>query len=383
MAAKKRGQNEGTITQRSDGRWMARLTVGYTDGKQVRKCIYGKTRDEVAKGMIAAQASVQKGIELPNEKISVEKFLSSWLEGTAKNRLRESTYCRYTVLIKNHISPHIGKVVLSRLTPQQVQHVWNVLQKEGLAPRTIIQCRAILRCALNQAVRHGMTARNSAALSDAPKAPQYKPTFLTAADAEKLLSKAKGHRLEAMIVLAITTGMRMGEILGLTWGDIDLDQKFISIKRQQQRVGNKLIMCDPKTERSARTLPLTQMAVEALRGHKERQAAEAREAMDNGRIMSGRVFTNEKGAPLENATALRQFQRLVNDAEMPKMRLHDLRHSCATLLLSKGVHPRVVMEILGHSTIAMTMNVYSHVVPEIARAAADAMDDTFKRRELA
>ena len=162
-------------------------------------------------------------------------------------------------------------------------------------------------------------------------------------------------------------------------GDIDLDQKYISFKRLQQRVGNKLIKCDPKTEGSARTRPLTQMAVEALRSHKEWQAAEARQAMGNGRIMSGRVFTNEKGAPLENATALRQFQRLVNDAEMPKMRLHDLRHSCATLLLSKGVHPRVVMEILGHSTIAMTMNVYSHVVPEIARAAADAMDQTFSK----
>ena len=121
------------------------------------------------------------------------------------------------------------------------------------------------------------------------------------------------------------------------------------------------------------------MAVEALRSHKEQQSAEAREGLGNGRIMSGRVFTNEKGTPLENATALRQFQRLVKDAGMPQMRLYDLRHSCATLLLTKGIHPRVVMEMLGHSTIAMTMNVDSHVVPEIARAAADAMDQAFNR----
>ena len=375
--AKKRGQNEGTISQRKDGRWEARITVGYKNGNQMRKCIYGKTREAVAQKLVTALADVQKGITLPDEKLALESFLKSWLDGTAKARLRLSTYARYKVLIEKHISPYIGRIAVGRLTPQQVQRLWDVLKGEGLAPRTIIQCRAILRCALNQAVRHGLASRNSAALSDAPKAPAFKPTFLTAHQAEALLKAVDGHHLQAMVTLALTSGMRMGEILGLTWSDIDLENRHICIRRQQQRVGKELILCDPKTERSARTLPLTTLAADSLKNHRECQLATIRERMDKGHIMSGRVFTNEKGAPLENSTALRQFQRLVKDAGLPAMRLHDLRHSCATLLLSKGIHPRVVMEILGHSTIAMTMNVYSHVVPEIARAAADAMDQTF------
>ena len=379
MASKKRGQNEGTIAQRKDGRWEARVSVGYEGGKHIRKCLYGSTREEVAQKMVTALANVQRGTNMPNEKFTVEKFLQTWLEDTAKARLRQSTHARYSILIRLHITPHIGRLSLAKLTPTQVQRVWATLKTGGLAPRTIIQCRAILRTALNQAVRHGLATRNSAALSDAPKAATFNATFLTASQAETLLDAAREHKLDAIVTLALTSGMRVGEMLGLTWGDIDFENRFISIKRQQQRVGKDLIICDPKTERSARTLPLTNLAVDALKRHRERQVIEAREGLGHGRMITGRVFTNEKGAPLENATVLRQFQKLVEDAKLPRMRLHDLRHSCATLLLSKGIHPRVVMELLGHSTIAMTMNVYSHVVPEIARGAADAMDGTFKR----
>ena len=149
--------------------------------------------------------------------------------------------------------------------------------------------------------------------------------------------------------------MRAGEILGLTWGDVELEGRSLKINQQQQRVGKELILVAPKTDRSARSIPLTQMAVDALIQHKKEQMDLHR--AESARVLSGRVFVNENGAPLENATALRQFQKLVKDAGLPRMRLHDLRHSCATLLLSKGVHPRTVMELLGHSTISMTMNV--------------------------
>lgn len=263
------------------------------------------------------------------------------------------------------------------LTPQHLQRLWSDLQTDGLAPRTVIQVRAILRTALSQAVKHSLTHRNVAALSDPPKATPFKPMFLDPKQAELLLTKAKGHHLEALVTLALTTGMRIGEILGLTWGDIDLEKRSLRICQQQQRVGKELLTVAPKTERSARTIQLTQMAVEALNRHRQTQIDELREGIDTGRVMTGRVFTNEKGDPVENGTVLRQFQRLVKDAGLPRMRLHDLRHSCATLLLTKGIHPRVVMELLGHSTIAMTMNVYSHVVPAIAREAADAMDSVF------
>ncbi|MBC8065832.1 MAG: site-specific integrase [Chlorobia bacterium] len=375
--AKKRGNNEGNINQRKDGRWEARITTGYKDGKQIRKCIYGKTRQEVATKLSVALAQVQRGQTLPDESITVKAFLDSWLEGTAKARLRANTYNRYKQLITLHICPMIGREKIARLSPQMAQRLWTDLQRNGLSARTVIQVRAILRVALNQAVRHGLTQQNAAALSDAPKAIAFKPTFLNPEQAETLLAKVKDHRLEALVTLALTTGMRIGEVLGLTWGDIDLEGKSLAIRQQQQRVGKELTVCAPKTERSSRSIPLTQMAVDSLQRHRDMQVALIRDRMAEGHILSGRVFTNEKGAPLENSTVLRQFQRLVDEAKLPRMRLHDLRHSCATLLLSKGVHPRVVMEILGHSTIAMTMNVYSHVVPEIARDAANAMESVF------
>ena len=376
--AKKRANNEGTISQRKDGRWEARISVGYRNGKQVRKCIYGSTREEVNRKLVTSLAKVQEGQTLPDERITVEKFLDTWLEGTARARLRESTFARYKILIEKHVKPHIGKQPVARLTPVRVQRLWADLQKDQLSPRTIIQVRAILRVALNQAVQHGLAHRNAAALSDPPKMTQYNATFLDAKQAERLLASVKGHKLEALVTLALTTGMRIGEILGLTWGDLDLENKTLQVRQQQQRVGKELIVCSPKTKRSARSIPLTKVAVDALLVHRNAQTAQHRSGLDTGRVVSGRVFVNEKGAPLENGTVLRQFQRIVRDAGFPKMRLHDLRHSCATLLLSRGVHARVVMELLGHSTIAMTMNVYSHVVPEIARDAANAMQNVFE-----
>lgn len=374
---KQRGHNEGSINQRSDGRWEARIHLGYEGGKRKIKSIYGKTRAEVSRKMVAAQAEVQSGRTLPDEKVTVEKFLATWLDGTAKSRVRPNTLARYAVLVRSHIVPHIGRVPIGRLTPSQVQSLWQTLERQGLAPRTIVQVRAVLRTALNQAVRHGLTNRNCAALTDAPKVADHKSTFLDSKQAETLLEAFNGHKLEAFVTLALTTGMRAGEILGLTWGDIDFESRTLTIRQQQQRIGSELVLTAPKTDRSARTIPLTQLAVDALALHRRRQI-ELLAAIDGSpMILSGRVFVNERGAPLENATALRQFQRRVSEVGLPRMRLHDLRHSCATLLLSRGVHPRVVMELLGHSTIAMTMNVYSHVVPQIARDAAHAMESVF------
>ena len=372
-----KGHNEGTIRKRPDGRWEARVSL--PDGG--RKSIYGKTRDAVKRRMVSALDDVQKGQPLPNDKVTVQGFLDEWLEGTAKARLRTSTYLRYSTLIRLHVGPQVGRVAIGRLTAQQVQALWTKLQSDGLSPRTIIQVRAILRTALKQAVKHGLANRNAAALSDAPKAPAYKPVFLNAEQAESLLQAAKGHNLEALVTLALTSGLRAGEMLGLTWSDIDLEGRSLKVSRQQQRVGKELVICDPKTDRSARKIALTEIAVVALKAHKAAQLELLRAEIEAGRVVSGRVFTNETGGPVENSTVLRQFQRLVKDAKLPRMRLHDLRHSCATLLLSRGVHPRVAMELLGHSTIAMTMNVYSHVVPEIARDAANAMDAVFAPKQ--
>lgn len=380
MATRKRGNNEGTISLRSDGRWEARVSLGYKGGKQVRKCFYGKTRQEVASKLSTAIADFKRGAILPNEKLTTQTFLESWLEGTARLKLRESTFSRYRTLVQLHILPTLGTCPLTKLTPAAVQALWSHMLDKGLQPRTVIQARAVLRSALNDALRQSLVTRNAAALSTPPKLTPHKPIFLNAEQAEQMLRAFQGHPLEALVTLALTTGLRVGEMLGLTWGDIDFEAKELRVGRQQQRVGKQIIVSEPKTKRSARSVALSRQAVEALKRHRDRQIVLLQSGIEVNKVVTGRVFTNEKGGHLENGTVLRQFQKECARFGLPRMRLHDLRHSCATLLLSRGIHPRVVMELLGHSTIAMTMNVYSHVVPDLARGAADAMESIFDKR---
>ncbi len=291
-----RGNNEGCITQRKDGRWEARITVGYRGTKQLRKCIYGKTRQDVADKMSAALALTRKGQELPNEKLTVEAFLTQWLEGAAKAKLRARTHQRYTELMKLHIIPDLGRYPVARLSPQQVQNQLAKISKP-LSARTVVQVRAVLRSALNQALRFGIVTRNAAALASPPKTERYEAVFLTDEQAMTLLKQVKGHRLEALITLALTTGLRMGEMLGLSWSDIDLTTARVTIRRQQQVIGGETVLLDTKTRKSERVLDLPTMTVAALEKHRNRQLREDCKAAGDKWQWSGRVFCDEHGRP--------------------------------------------------------------------------------------
>jgi integrase len=238
--------------------------------------------------------------------------------------------------------------------------------------------RAVLRRALNEALALGLVTRNAAALVRAPKAPHGEMHVYDAEQVRALLDAAAGTRLEALLTLAVTSGMREGELLGLTWPNVNLDGKFLHVQTQLRRLREKgLTIKDVKTGSSRRKIELSDLAVAALRRHHVRQAQE-RLALGEAWQDRDLVFPNSVGNPIDVPSLLqRGYVRIVKQAGLPPIRFHDLRHTAATLLLLKGVHPKKVSELLGHASVAITLTTYSHVLPSLSRDTASAMDDLF------
>jgi len=312
-----------------------------------------------------------------DKNLTVSEYLDRFLEDVQHGSVRESTYSRDKYLITNHVKPTLGRVKLKNLSAMHLQRLYREKQDAGLSASTVQKVHHILHKALAQAVRWDLIARNP---TDNVKAPTPTPKEmhpLSAEEASMLLEATQGDRLKALYVLAVTTGMRRGELLGLKWSDIDLEYGRLSIRRALTRTGNggRSALAETKTRGSRRTVNLTQRAVGALRSHLERQLAEI-EAAGDLYGDEGLVFTTEAGTPI-NPSNLRQrsFAPLLKRAGLPHIRFHDLRHTCATLLLSKGVHPKFVQELLGHATIAITLDTYSHVMPGMGDHTARAMED--------
>lgn len=303
-------------------------------------------------------------------------FLDQWLEEVARPKVRHWTYVGYEVHIRVHIKPTLGRFKLDELRPIDVQRWMNAKQADGLSAKSVRYMRGTLRTALNQAVRWGLISRNAAALVDPPQGERREINPLTPDEARAFLGAIRGDRLEALYSVALSLGLRQGEALGLRWEDVDLDRGILSIRKQLQRINGAFQLVDLKTTRSRRSLALPATVVVSMRQHQARQAREG----SGGAANMNLVFTSVAGTPLEGTTVSRQFHRHLDRAGLPQRRFHDLRHSCATLLLAQGVSPRVVMEVLGHSDIGMTMNTYTHVIPELRRDAANRMDDLLRER---
>ena len=375
MTAKhRRGRAEGSIYQRRDGRWTAVVSVGYRRGKRIRRHVYGETRRAVQDKLTRILRDQQDGIEPPPANQTVRAFLTEWLETTAKPRLRPRTLTGYQQHIETHVIPALGTLRLHALSPQQVQAMLAGLQLKGLSASTIRGVRAVLRAALGDAVRWGVVARNAAALAYGPRVQRPQFTVLSTEQARSFLEVIEGDRLEAFFTVAVASGLRLGELLGLRWKDVDLAGGTLTVRQALQRIGKQLQFVEPKSERSRRRVSLPKFAVQALKRHQENQRTE-RPIAGTRWIDSGLVFTSTIGTPADERNVRRSFKSLLTSAELPDMRLHDLRHTTATLLLAQGVHPRVVMETLGHSQVSLTLDTYSHVLPSLQAEAATRLDD--------
>ena len=368
----RRGSSEGSIHRRKDGRWAAALSLGYQRGRRQRKYLYGRTRAEVARKLHEAQRTLSSGGILPAEQQTVKTVLETWLRDSAAQQVRAKTFQRYEGIVHLHLIPALGSIKLTRLNPAHVEAMLNQALAQGASPRSLTQWRAVLRRALNVAARWGWVSRNAASLAEPPRTEDYVVRPLTTADAQALLSAVKGDRLEALFQVGLALGLRQSETLGLTWKDIDLDAGTLSVRQTLQRVRGEWVFSEPKTAKSRRTIPLPRPVARALREHRGRQLEERLKAGPawEGETWGDLVFPDELGRPLSGFHVLRRFRSLLALAGLPPMRYHDLRHGAASLMAAQGVPARVAMELLGHSQIATTMNIYTHVTPQDQREAS-------------
>lgn len=372
MGSTKRGHGEGTITLRRDGRWEARVSL--PDGE--RKCLYGRTRAEAASKLRAFQRDTERGAPPLNERMTVQAYLEQWL-ASERSSLDYTSARNYEIWIRRRIAPHIGKIPLAKLTPFQLNQMYAILLAQGYARSTVRLTHTLLKQALNRAVKLEVLARNVALSATAPKAEPTTIVFLSREEAKRFLDAAKGTRLEAMWTLALSTGMRLGELLALEWGDLDVRRRTLTISKSLSRRPRKhggLTVKNPKTSYSKRTIHLTATVIESLKRHKVRQSAE-RLAAGPLWIDHDVVFANEVGGHLVDACVRRDvFAPILKKAELPHMRPHDLRHTAATLLLEDGVNILTVSKMLGHSSVAFTLQLYGHVTAYMEQSASQAME---------
>ena len=368
----RRGFGEGGIYQRADGRWVAAVDLGCRNGRRHRKVVYGKTRREAREKLVQVQTALGSGIAVDKDRQAVEQFLGVWLDEVCRPNLGLKTVRTYETVVRVHLVPHIGRIRLSKLAAQDVQVMLNAVSASGRAPRTVQMIRAVLRQALAWAVRWGLVSRNVAVMVEPPRTTRHERRPLTPAEARPFVEAIRGDRLEALLLLALATGMRQGEILGLQWSEVDLQIGQPRVTKSLARVAGARLV-DPKTERSRRLLALSPSIVTAIRAHRTIQI-QGRLLAGSRWVDSGLVFTTSIGTPLDGPTVTRRLHRILAAAELPQITFHDLRHSCASLMLAQGVAPRVVMETLGHSDIRLTMNVYTHVAAELQQDAAARME---------
>lgn len=373
----KRANGEGTIYKRKDGRWVASIHVQTSTQTWERRYLYGKTRRDVEQKLTQLQEKIASDAPIAPTKLTVGTYLVEWVEHVAARRVRHSTLYNYRLYIERHLVPGLGKKQLDKLTARDVRLFLDRLRDSGTGARTVQYTHATLRAALEDAVRDELIARNVARLVRVTRPQTRERQPLTAAQAKTLLESARDDRLYALFVLFLVLGIRRSEALGLRWEDVDLAGRALTVRHTLHRQGNSLVVLPPKTQRSRRTIPLPRFVADALDDHRRRQEAE-REASKQDWRDSGHVFTTTIGTPIDPRNCSRMFAAQCRRAGVPVVPLHALRHTCVSLLLSMGAPPRVVMEIVGHSALEMTMNVYGHVNLDSRRDALDRLADLFQ-----
>lgn len=407
----RRSNGEGTgITKGADGRWHASLSFGArAGGGRDRRHVSGRTRADVAGKLRALQTKHDAGlVPIAGQSVTVAAWLDHWLDNVAAARVKPMTLTGYRQYVRNRIAPAIGHHRLDRLQPEHVERFYRDMSKPGtrvdpvtgrrvaqaaLSPASIQQCHRILSRALKVAVQRERVARNVCTLVDSPSVDRQEVKPLTGDEARAILTAATGTRNAARWSVALSLGLRQGEALGLAWRDVNLDSGTLAVRQALQRQaylhgcvdpcgkravdcpqrhGGGLVFVRPKSRAGSRTMALPRQLVEALRTHRAAQAVE--------RIAAGSlwedfdlVFAQVNGKPIDPRRDWSDWHALLDLAGVRSARLHDARHTAATLLLQQGVPARVAMQILGHSQISLTLGTYSHVVPELATDAAERM----------
>ncbi len=347
------------------------------DGK--RRYVSGSTKEGARKALREGRTNSDAGLVFDAGKLTLGDYLDRWLADSVRDTVRQRTYERYESIVRVHLIPSIGRVKLKALTPAHVRALYRERLDSGLAARTVLHLHRTLSKALKQATDDGLIPRNAAGPVKPPRPRREEIRPLNREQVRVLFAAASerqgkaGDRLEALYVVAVTAGLRRGELLGLKWEDVDLEAGMIQVRRTLSEPKGGYIFEAPKSGKG-RQIRLARKAATALREHRKRQLAER---MEHAGLWQdhGLVFPSTVGTPLSGGNLTRAFKAMLKRAVLPEIRFHDLRHTCATLLLRQGVNPKYVQDLLGHDDISLTLNVYSHVLPDMGDAAAGAMDD--------
>lgn len=374
--AKKRGQGEGSIYKRKDGLWVAALMI---HGKRLVK-YFGAQRD-ARNWLQETRLQVNNGLSFSVAQITVSNYLREWLS-SYETSIRPKTFAQYTQIVNQYLAPEFATLKLRDLRPDHIQALYARKIREGRSPRTVLVIHAVLHRALNQALRWGLIGRNPAQAVNRPRFKKKEMHTLNENQVKELLSAGKNSRYETLLWMAITTGLRQGEILGLKWSDLDWVTRRLSIQRQLQRYkGRGLVFTSPKSEAGRRNVLLSIGTIAKLRGHHAVQSYEKQFAGQRWQE-NDLIFPSELGTPLDPRNLFRVFKNVLGQAGLPNIRFHDLRHTAATLMLQQGIHPKVVQERLGHADIALTLNTYSHVLPNIQEEAVQKLDLLFSSKNI-
>lgn len=383
----RRGHGEDSIYfDAAKARWTAAVSLGRRpDGTRHRAKVTGRTKGEVRTKLRELRSTVDAGLAVPDNRLTVATFLDRWL-ATLPGTLEPSTLNGYAVVVRLHLKPTLGAKLLSKLTVADVDTAWAAKRAEGYAPNYLRIMRATLRRALGWAERGGLVIRNVASLSAPPKLAQADGRSLTIDQAHALLAAARDDRLSACYLLMLAYGLRRGEALGLAWTDLDYDAGTLAVRQGVKRNSlqpnadgsypegrrTRLVLGVLKTPKSRRTLTLTAPLLDALRTHRARQAAEK---LALGALWQehGLLFPSAVGTPLDPNNFARSFHALCAAAGLGRWRPHEARHSAASIMLAQGTPLHVVSEVLGHSSIAITKDVYGHLLGGEKRAAAEMM----------
>jgi integrase len=373
----------GSIRRRGKGAWELTIDMGRdaATGKRIRRfhTVRG-TRRDAEHELTARLHALATGTYIDVARVGVAQFMEKWLADYAKRAVAPRTYERYSEIVALHLNPSLGSLGLSQLRPAHIVAAERAWHEGGLSAATVLKFHRLLREALHHAVRWQMLAVNPADAVTPPRVERREMSVLSPDQAMALLAAASGTEFEAPITTALYSGLRLGELRGLRWRDVDLAAGRLSVQQTlQKRPGGGVVARQPKTHRSRRLVSLPMVLAEVLGDHRRRQV-EARLAAGDAWEDADLVFTDALGRPIGETHLRLGFWRLLRQAGLPRIRLHDLRHTMATLMLAAGEHPKVVSERLGHSTIAITLDTYSHVLPGLQAAAAERMAVTLGAR---